>query len=275
MASKGKAKREGSSAQADERLDALYREHPDEFVAGRNALAKELRAEGDKAGADEVKRLRRPSPAAWLVNRVSADNPDEIRAFAEATDELAEAQRRLLEDEGDPAELRKAAAEERRLLDGLVTSAREVASGRGKVSESVIDKVTQTLRAIGVDGELRRDALRGRVEKERSVATVSGDDDLVAGLAASLPARKGRPKAKARPKRSRRTKDREVERARAELARLRERLEVAETRREMGEAGIREAEKGLRSAKAEFAEVKDEIRGLKREISAAEKRAPK
>lgn len=273
MASKGKAKGEGSSVQADERLDALYREHPDEFVAGRNALAKELRAEGDKAGADEVKKLRRPSPAAWLVNRVSADNPDEIRAFAEATDELAEAQRRLLEDEGDPTELREAAAEERRLLDGLVGEAREVASGRGKVSESVIDKVTQTLRAMGVDGELREAALRGRVERERSVATVSGDDDLMAGLAASLPAKKGRSKAK--PKQNRRSKDREVERARAELGRLRERLEVAETRREMGEAGVREAEKGLRSAEAELAEAKDEIRGLKREISSAEKRVPK
>jgi hypothetical protein len=198
-----------------------------------------------------------------------------VQEFADASDRLADAQRELLEQGGDPGELREAAARERELLEGLVGEARVVAAARGAVSESVIDKVTQTLRAIGVDRELREAALRGRVEKERSVATVAGDD-MLGSLAASLPA-KGRKAKKpsrkpATPKQSQRAKDREVERARTELARLRERLEVAETRREMGESGVKAAEKGLRQATAEVAQAKGEIRELEREIKAAEKR---
>jgi hypothetical protein len=276
VASKAKGRSKRSSAKVDGRLDAIYREHPDEFVAARNELAKELRGDGDKTAADEVKKLRRPSPAAWLVNRVSADNPRGVQEFADASDRLAEAQRELLEQGGDPGELREAAAHERELLESLVGEARAVASARGTVSESVIDKVTQTLRAMGVDRELREAALRGRVEKERSVATVAGDD-MLGSLAASLPAKGKAPKGgrkPAAPKQSQRVKDREVERARTELARLRERLEVAETRREMGEAGVKAAEKGLRQAKTEVTEAKREIRELKREISSAKKRSP-
>ncbi len=251
----------------DQRLDALYREHPDGFVAARNELASQLRTKGDKTAAAEVKKLRRPSPAAWLVNRVSADNPQGVRELADASDELAEAQRRLIEEDGDPGELRAAAATERELLEGLVGEARSVAKTRGAISESVIDKVTQTLRAIGVDPELRAAALRGRVEKERSVATVGGSGSF------TVP-KTPRSRPRKLPKPNKRTKEREVELARVELARLRERLEVAETRREIGESGVREAEKGLREAKAELTESKGEIRALKREISAAEKGAP-
>jgi len=251
----------------DQRLDHLYREHPDDFVGARNELAKALRAEGEKTGAAEVKKLRRPSPAAWLVNRVSADNPQGVRDLADASDEVAEAQRRLIEEGGDPGELRAAAATERELLESLIGEARSVAKARGAVSESVIDKVTQTLRAIGVDPELRAAALRGRVEKERLVATVGGSGSFAVPTTPRSRARKP-------PKPNKRTKERDVERARVELARLRERLEVAKTRREIGESGVREAEKGLREAKAQVAEAKGEIRGLKREINAAEKRAP-
>ena len=241
----------------EKRLDVLYREHPDEIVAGRNELAKELRTEGDKTAAAEVKKLRRPSPAAWLVNRISADNPKGVRDLADASDELASAQQRLLEDGGDSGELRAVVAHERELLDGLVSEAREVAAARGAVSESIIDKVTQTFRAIGVDRELREAALRSRVEKERTVAMVGGT-----ASAMYRPARKP----------TQHSKRREVERARAELARLRERLETVEVRRDLGESGVRAAEKGLREAKAELSEAKREVRNLKREISSAEKR---
>lgn len=162
----------------DQRLAPLYREHPDEFVGARNELVKALRAEGEKGAAAQIAKLRRPSPAAWLVNRVSADNPQGIHDLADVCDELAEAQRRLLEEDGDAEELRTAAARERELLDGLVAEAREAADQLGAASEAVIDKVAQTLRALGLDPELREAALRSRVEKERSVATVGGAASL-------------------------------------------------------------------------------------------------
>ncbi|MBA3302292.1 MAG: hypothetical protein H0U26_00295, partial [Acidimicrobiia bacterium] len=46
----------------DERhASALYELAPEEFVAAREALAKELVAEGDRAAAKEVRALRRPT----------------------------------------------------------------------------------------------------------------------------------------------------------------------------------------------------------------------
>ncbi len=42
-------------------VDPLYAGRPEEFVAARNALAKALRASGDKAAAAEVAKLRRPT----------------------------------------------------------------------------------------------------------------------------------------------------------------------------------------------------------------------
>src|SRR3954471_8121993 len=82
---------------AKERLDELYREHPDGFVAGRNELAKEVRAAGDRAEADRIKKLRRPSVAAWLINRTAHSSSEPLEEFADATRRLEEAEGRALE----------------------------------------------------------------------------------------------------------------------------------------------------------------------------------
>src|SRR3954454_24535763 len=82
---------------AEERLDELYREHPEGFVAGRNELAKEVRAAGDPEEADRIKKLRRPSAAAWLINRTALSSPSPLEEFADASRRLEEAQGRALE----------------------------------------------------------------------------------------------------------------------------------------------------------------------------------
>src|SRR3954467_7408760 len=55
----------------DDPSDELYGLDPKDFVAARNDLAKRLRKEGDKAGAAEVAKLKRPTPAAWAVNQLA------------------------------------------------------------------------------------------------------------------------------------------------------------------------------------------------------------
>jgi hypothetical protein len=60
---------------AEQRLDELYREHPESFVAGRDRLAKDLRAAGERDEADRVGKLRRPTVAAWLINRAALSSP--------------------------------------------------------------------------------------------------------------------------------------------------------------------------------------------------------
>ena len=81
----------------DERLDALYRERPGAFVAGRDRLAKDVRDAGDREEANRIKALRRPSVAAWLINAAALSSPELLEAFAEASHRLGEVQGRALE----------------------------------------------------------------------------------------------------------------------------------------------------------------------------------
>jgi hypothetical protein len=246
-------------AEVEEQLDSLYREHPDAFVAARDALAKDLRAQGEREAAARVKKLRRPSQAAWLINRVSADDPDRTQRFAEAADELAEAQRRVLEEGADPEELRASAAREREEVDGMVEAARRVATSHsGSIGAPVLDRVTETLQAVATDGELRSRVVRGRVERETTAATIG----IVPG---TIKPPRGRGRAAGR--------GREVERARKELTRLRQRLATAEARREQEQQRVEAAERDLRRAKRELTAAKRDVRELDREVARAEERS--
>ena len=61
--------RDSDVKRADPRERALYALSPAKFVAARDALARQLGAEG-KPDAARVKALRRPTIAAWLLNAV-------------------------------------------------------------------------------------------------------------------------------------------------------------------------------------------------------------
>jgi hypothetical protein len=50
----------------------LYRGRLDDFIARRDAMAKGLRGAGDKAGADRIKGLRKPSRIAWALDVASS-----------------------------------------------------------------------------------------------------------------------------------------------------------------------------------------------------------
>src|SRR6185295_13194812 len=53
-------------ADLESRIDELYHLAPEEFTAARNALAKGL----DRADAERVRGLAKPSLAAWAVNQL-------------------------------------------------------------------------------------------------------------------------------------------------------------------------------------------------------------
>ena len=105
----------------DERLDALYRERPGAFVAGRDRLAKDVRDAGDREEANRIKALRRPSVAAWLINAAALSSPELLEAFAEASHRLGEVQGRALEGRKDAmTEWRDAAGREREASRAVV-----------------------------------------------------------------------------------------------------------------------------------------------------------
>jgi hypothetical protein len=172
---------------ADDPLDRLYGLPLEEFVPARDALAKELRAGGDRERAAEVKGLVKPSRAAWAVNQLARTHPDEVQALVDAGTALAGAQEELLGG-ADAAVLRQAAEAARALVDALAAQAPADGATR--------DKVRATLHAATVDAEVRAEVASGRVLKERAASGFGGLDALVA--AAATPARGGAAKTKAK-----------------------------------------------------------------------------
>lgn len=248
---------EGSS-KLEERLDELYREHPGEFVAGRDLLVKELRAAGEHEEAERVKKLRRPSAAAWLLNRVAHEAPAQLQELAEAGGQLEDAQRRALEGEdGATAEWRDAAAREREATTAVVEAAERVAQEAGHpASGRALELVGETLRAASGDAELRTLIVQGRVERERSAATLGTPE-------------RARPRKRA-PKQA---KGRDLAQARRELERLRGELADAESREARSHARVEQATETLREAKAKAKDGRRETAALRRQVKAAERRA--
>lgn len=159
-----------------EREDALYAVPPEQFVAARAALAKELREAGDRAGVRRVRALRRPTRAAWAINVAVRERPEAARELADAAAELGDAQRELLAG-APPERLRTAQARVAAAGDALLT-ALPVADA------ATLEKVRQTLRAAAVDPDALAETTSGRLLRER---VVSGFGDL-AGFVASGPA---------------------------------------------------------------------------------------
>src|SRR3954447_26701252 len=147
----------------DERVARLYGLPPEDFTAGRNTLAAELRAEGDNAGAAAVKALRKPNAAAWAVNQLVRAEPDLVEALLGAGGELRQAHRQAASGRG-AAQLRAAAEAERSAVDQLVARA-SVVLGR-PVTPALAESIRNSLHAAWSDDEARERVRTGTLETE-------------------------------------------------------------------------------------------------------------
>jgi len=247
-----------SGAVIDERLDALYRERPGAFVAGRDRLAKDVRDAGDREEANRIKALRRPSAAAWLINAAALSSPELLEAFAEASHRLGEVQGRALEGREDAvAEWREAARLERAASSAVVDAGRALALDAGeKVTPKALESAGETLQAAAGDPGLRDRAMRGRLEREESAPTL--------GIPAGTPVRRTDAGS---------AKRREATVARRETERLRQELDDAAAREERMRESVERTAETLRQEKARLTEAKRETAKLRRDVKAAERKA--
>src|SRR5690242_2515217 len=88
-------------------IDDLADVAPEDFVAARDALAKELKAAGKVSQAAEVKKLRKPTVQAWIARTVEREHDDAVDALRAATAKVAEAQEKAITS-GDRDALREA-----------------------------------------------------------------------------------------------------------------------------------------------------------------------
>jgi hypothetical protein len=145
-------------------LDALYQLPLDRFTATRNELAKRLRAEGQGEAAQQVKALRKPTAAVWLVNRLAREDELDIQRLLKAGESMTKTQARVAHGQS-PEGFLEARREEQRALERLARAARKLADREG-VGSSAIDRATQTLRAAALTTEGRKLLKRGRLTEE-------------------------------------------------------------------------------------------------------------
>jgi hypothetical protein len=157
--------------------DRLYAGSPDAFTDARNAAARET---GDKALAARVKKLKKPSVAAWAVNllvRRESDQIDSVLALAESLRAAAEAL------DGD--ELRALTRQRRQLTTALASSARSLAHDAGaRLTGPVVEQVEGMLTAAMLDPVAAEVVRTGRV---LTAFTSTGVSELDVASVVALP----------------------------------------------------------------------------------------
>ena len=129
----------------DAELDALFRQQPTAHVDARNALADKLRKAGDRASADRVKKIKRPSPPAWAINQLHFHKPELLEAARRATGALLSLHAR---DGVGPSELSAAVAAQRRAIQAALDAAVRGGAEAGLAISSVDQrKIETTLKA--------------------------------------------------------------------------------------------------------------------------------
>jgi DNA repair exonuclease SbcCD ATPase subunit len=134
-----------STDQLLEIADELYALPQAEFTPSRDARAKELKADKELAAA--VKKLKKPSVAAWVVNLFVRRESDQVEQLIAVGTALREAQEGM-----DGAELRALTKQRRQLTSAVTQQARTLAKDEGvKVTQAVADQVEATLTAAMLD----------------------------------------------------------------------------------------------------------------------------
>jgi hypothetical protein len=70
---------------ADVELDSLYWVQPDAFTTQRTKLVVAARQRGDAAAAKRISAARKPTTAAWIVNRLALRHKDAQQRLADLT----------------------------------------------------------------------------------------------------------------------------------------------------------------------------------------------
>ncbi|HEU5418893.1 MAG TPA: hypothetical protein VFV41_14480 [Streptosporangiaceae bacterium] len=168
-----------------EAVAELYASDPDVFIARRRELVAHAREAGDKAAAQRIAGLHKPTRSAWLVNQLCRAEPQAADQLSGLGEELQAAQDSL-----DGAAIRDLSRRRRELLDELTRQVFGIA-GLRQPPAALRDEVTGTLGAAmsdpGVAADLRAGTLTRAVQ--RAGLGDQGPDlaSALAGLAAGAP----------------------------------------------------------------------------------------
>jgi hypothetical protein len=228
--------------------DDLYGLEPSEFVAARDALARRLRAAGDRAAAADVAKLRRPSTVAWALNRAAREHPELLERALDGGQRLRAATEAAVG--GDVAGLREATAVERSASDRFLDEA-ESNLGRSAATQP---KLAATLRAAAVDAEVADALRRGVLTTDHEASGFGFAADFAIGAPPAADARSTKDAARALTQRRRELQG-EVSRLEGEVARLSREADQAEATAHAARAAAAAAQTDLDRAQSDLDEA--------------------
>lgn len=235
-----------SDEPATEALERLYGADPEEFIAERKRLERELREAGQPDAAAEVAGRKKPPLPVFAANRLARKRARDVEKLIDAAEHAAEAHQA-----GDRDALRQAQADLAERVRELVRGAEE-ATGR-PLSEAAEQRLASLLRAAAVDPDGAPLLRRGILSEELEPA---GFDALMGLSLAAAPKRAasgGKPDARERRAEERRAKAAQLERdladARATLRHAESELTAAERQAERARRHVADLEERLERAR--------------------------
>jgi hypothetical protein len=252
----------------------LYSLDPGEFTAARDARVAEIRRGGDREAAREIKSWKRPTPAAWAINLLARDQPDDLARLLDLGALLREAQASL-----SGEDLRRLARQRHQVIAALTRQAGALAADRGgPISDQAARQVEETLGAALADTQAGEAVASGRMVRPLQQRGL-GPIDLAGAFAGPTPgpgeAPMGRERHEAEPGTAP-----SGEGSGAELARRRAALEESRTRLADAEGDVRdaaaelaEAEEGVRVARRESKDADAQVARLEQELAGAKRNA--
>ena len=170
-----------ADARLDEAVDELYGLGGDAFLPRRAQLAAAAKAGGDQTLAQAITALRKPTVAAWAVNLLARERPDELHGLADLADRLRRAQQHL-----DGGALIDLGRERTRLVDSLVAATSTVVAATGaRFTPAMARDVATTLVAALASPEATAAVTSGRLTRTLEYAGF-GEIDLTEATARPL-----------------------------------------------------------------------------------------
>ena len=235
---------------ADE-ADDLYGLPLDEFTEARNELAKRLKD-------PSIKELKKPSVSAWAANQLARKREVDVRRLLRAGERLEQAQRGMVGG-GDQNAFAEAQQEERDAVRRLRAEAATLLQESGHpASDATLERLASTLHAAAATEEGRSALRGGRLTEDLEPLGFGALQGVPPKSGGRRAAAREAPKPKPRP-------NRQLERARVELAAAREEAEATEKEAKAAERDADRARRAADRAADRLAKLESRVKELRRD----------
>jgi hypothetical protein len=243
-------------------LDELYEVKPEEFTALRTKLAAAAKERGDTDTAKQISAARKPTTAAWVVNRLALRDQDIRARLAGLGERLRDAHTAM-----DGERIRELSAEQRRLIDDVARAAFEEAEIAAP-SFALRDDVTGTLQAAIADPDVV--SRLGRLTKAEQWSGFGEFGDTAMVFTPTRKPATAREKPAEAPQRAGKRADKKDDAARREREKARAALAAAEKAKADADAALTELQSDLATARLRRDDARRRLKDAEDALTAAE-----